>query len=361
MKKVSVYILSFVMLALPLSSMVASTNAATATSLNVSPKQKPLIPDKDPVTGIDMTLSPVYIDITTNPGLPASSEFKITNNNNQKEFYKISLVKFKADATGSTISPMDLDKSDEFAHWISFSDNEFSLESNETKTIKFTIAPPKDAALGYYYGVQVGRIKDKKAGTRQTVVSGSVTLPILMEVRSPNAKKELSIVDFSTTNAMYEYLPAEFKVKIKNSGNVHVVPFGDIFIDQGSKKEIAQIQVNEMRGNILPESERVMSTIWNNGFPVRVAKKKVDGSVETDKNGKVMYETKWNFSKLPNFRIGKYTANLVLVYNDGSRDVPIEAAVSFWVFPWKIILAGFLTAILLLLGIKSVITSIIKK
>jgi hypothetical protein len=29
---------------------------------------------------------------------------------------------------------------------------------------------------------------------------------------------------------------------------------------------------------------------------------------------------------------------MLLVYDDGTRDVPIEGAVSFWVMPWRLIL-----------------------
>jgi hypothetical protein len=360
MKKISMLIVTF---GLFFSSLSIYTVPAQAVTLTPSPAvlPTPLVPDQEPTTGIHITLSPVYINITTNPGLPASTEFKVTNNNNIREYFKLSLIKFKADETGANILPMDIDSTDEFAKWIRFSENEFIVEPNETKTIHFTISPPKDAALGYYYGIQIGRIKEKKPGQHEAVVKGSAILPVLLEVRSPNARKELSIVDFSTSAPMYEYLPSEFNVKIKNLGNIHVVPFGDIFIDQDSKKGIASIQFNEGRSNILPDSTRTFTNKWNDGFPLRVPKQKPDGSYVTDKNGKVEYETKWDISKINSFRIGKYTAHLVMVYNDGKRDVPLEAVVSFWVFPWKIMLGGFILALLVLLGIKSMITSIFRR
>jgi hypothetical protein len=40
---------------------------------------------------------------------------------------------------------------------------------------------------------------------------------------------------------------------------------------------------------------------------------------------------------VPKLRWGKYTANLLLVYDDGTKDVPIEGTLSFWVIPWRLI------------------------
>jgi hypothetical protein len=327
-------------------------------SVRVSPT---LVPDKLPTTGIHITLSPVFLNITTNPGLPVTTDFKVTNNNNQREYFKLSLIKFKVDNTGANVVPMDITNDDEFAKWISFPEDSFSLEPNETKTLKFTISPPQNAALGYYYGIQVGRLQERKAGERQTVVTGSAVLPVLLEVRSPNAKKELTIIDFSTSHFVYEYLPVDFKTDVKNVGNVHVIPFGDIFITDANGKQVASVPANEMRSNVLPEARRELISNWNDGFPTRQPKKKPDGSYVTDKDGKVEYETKWDFSKIANFRIGKYTANVVMAYNDGKRDVPLQAAVSFWVLPWKIILALLVLVLFVLLGIKSMISSIFKR
>jgi hypothetical protein len=43
--------------------------------------------------------------------------------------------------------------------------------------------------------------------------------------------------------------------------------------------------------------------------------------------------------------MGKYTAHMLLVYDNGERDIPIEAAVSFWIVPWRLI-GGILLAII---------------
>ncbi len=345
----------------PIFAQTPSTQKLASPSAALSPTLKPtLVVDQEPTTGIHLTLSPIYLNITTDPNTEVKSEFKVTNNNNVKEFISLSLIKFRADASGANISPIDIDETDEFVKWITFSEDQFELQANETKKINFTINVPNNAALGYYYGIRVGRLKEKSPNSRETVITGSAILSLLMEVRSPNAKKELNILDFSTTAPVYEYLPAEFNVRVRNTGNIHVVPFGDIFIDQGEKKDVGVIHANAGRGNILPQSERVFTIPWAEGFPVRVPKMNGDKAV-TDKNGKTEYTTKWDLTKITNFRIGKYTANLVMVYDTGKEDVPLNATVSFWVIPWKILLVAFAVLVLVLFGLRSIFTSIFRR
>ncbi|MBI2439487.1 MAG: hypothetical protein HYV45_02715, partial [Candidatus Moranbacteria bacterium] len=55
---------------------------------------------------------------------------------------------------------------------------------------------------------------------------------------------------------------------------------------------------------------------------------------------------KWDWNDASKLRFGKYQAKLLLIYDDGTRDIPIEGMVSFWVVPWRIIF-GFIGILLL--------------
>ena len=101
---------------------------------------------------------------------------------------------------------------------------------------------------------------------------------------------------------------------------------------------ISVLPVNEAAGYIIPGSERSLTSSWSDGFPL---------SVKTDAGT----GTKWDWGRLQDFRFGRYTAKLVAVYDDGERDVPIEAVVSFWVIPWRIILGTLLVLGFVLVGI----------
>jgi hypothetical protein len=39
---------------------------------------------------------------------------------------------------------------------------------------------------------------------------------------------------------------------------------------------------------------------------------------------------------------------MLLVYDDGTRDIPIEGVVTFWVMPWRVIGAAFFNFVLII-------------
>ncbi len=314
-----------------------------ASALTVTPTPTPIIPKEEPQTGINLTVSPIYLSLNTKPGETVSSQIKVKNNNNFEEYLEINLNKYVPSGEGRPVLA-ELTEGEEFKDWISFSDQQFILGPNQTKTIKFTIDTPETAALGYYYALVVSRIKEKGAEGGSTVVSGAPAVSLLLEVESPNAIREVQMLDFKTSRFIYEYLPVEFEVLTKNTGNIHVVPFGDIFIDWGKKEDIANLNLNPSRGNILPETERVFKPMWKDGFIVR-----------NQKENKLDWDLRLN-----KFRIGKYTAHLLMVYNNGERDIPVESRASFWVIPYKIIGAISIILMLALFGFKNIVISAIK-
>lgn len=315
-----------------------------------------------PDVGINVTISPVFFNLSTNPGEKVSSQLKVRNDNNFTEYFRIDLAKFRPTQTVDGAQPViqELSPGDEFANWIKFDTEEFTLGPDQTKTIKFTISPPKEAALGYYYSILINRIQEKEAGKRQTVIKGSAAASVLLDVRSPNARRELELVDFSTDRAFYEYFPISFKAVVKSKGNIHIVPVGDIFIDWGGKKEIVSIPFNPGRGNVLPQTQRNFTETWDDAFIVRVPKMENDKQVK-DKKGNLVYTTHWDFTKANKLRIGRYTAHLLMIYDNGQRDIPVEASVSFWVVPWKLLLGALVIGYFAFLGFKDRVTSLFRK
>ncbi len=344
----------------PVFSQSSSASPRPASSATPSSTNNLGAPNQVPPTGIDLTLSPTFINLVTNPGETVNSQVKIKNNNNFKEYLQIEINKFVPAEGGERPLIQDVTDQDAFAKWVSFDEPKFTLDANETKTINFTIITPKEASLGYYYAFLFTRLNEGAPTGQQAVIAGAPAILTLLEVRTPNATRELQLIDFKTDSAFYEYLPATFNVKVKNSGNIHLAPSGDIFVDRGDKKEIATLRVNESRSNILPNTERVFTSAWNDGFAVRVPKEE-NGKVVTNDKGETVYRTNYDFTKADRFRIGKYTAHLLMVYDNGQRDVPVEATVSFWVIPWKMILIATVVLIFALLGIKNTVFSTIGK
>jgi len=312
--------------------------------------------------GLSLVVSPLPISLMAEPGSTVSAQLKIKNGSDHPETLEMGLMKFSAYGDEGKPRLIDREAGDDYFDWITFSENDFILNPNEWKTVTATITVPPTAAFGYYYAVTFSRKNEQiEGGPRSTKVIGATATLILLEVRVPNARREVEVLQFSTPQKIYEFLPVKFTVKLKNKGNVHVAPRGNIFIERwGEEKEVAILDINGLKGNVLPDSNRIFESEWTDGFPVY--KEKVEGDkVVTNSAGKPMMELKWDFSQVPKLRWGIYSASMLLVYDDGQKDVPIEGKLTFWVMPWRImgILAGLM--LLVLLGLRSIIWMPFKK
>lgn len=290
-----------------------------------------------PASDLRLTTSPVPINLKTAPGASVLASLKIKNDGLNPEKIKISLMKFKADSQTGTPILMEREAGDDYFDWVKFSENQFTLPSNEWKTITAEFQIPSSASFGYYYAVVFSRAEEQVSReSRQTILAGGTATLILLEAEVPGAKKEVRIVEFSADKKMYEFLPATFTVKLRNTGNVHIAPRGNIFLFR-QDNEVAALEVNLNKGSILPDSPRSFQEQWTDGFPVYLNQTK-NNQITLDEKGQPIKKLKWDFKDAAKLRFGKYTAKLMMVYDDGQRDVPIEGEVSFWVVPWRILI-----------------------
>lgn len=308
-----------------------------------------------PDSGLNLVVSPLPLALETKPGQSVSTEIKIKNAGLQTERIKISVMKFGAEGEDGTPKLLDLEPSDQFDDWVTFSDNNFEAETEVWKTITMTINPPSDAAFGYYYAIVFSRADgEQQIQPTQANLLGAVASLVLLDVQVPGAKREAKLVEFSMPKKVYEFLPAAFNVRMQNSGNVHVAPRGNIFISKGGSDNIALLEVNLDKGYILPDSFRRFTANWDDGSPLYKIKE-VDGkAVLDDKNQQVRF-LDWNNFNPSKLRFGKYTAKLVMVYNNGTSDIPVEGEISFWVIPWRILAVLAVVLLLLLVGLYALV------
>ncbi len=293
---------------------------------------------------LNLVTSPLPTNLETLPGVPVSTDIRVKQNSGEDARLKVSLMKFGAFGEDGRPRLYDRGPGDIHFDWVKFDKSSFAAPNNVWQTVRMTINTPKSAAFGYYYAVVFSREGDdvRQSGNTNAINGGSAVL-VLLNAKSPGAKKQVSIDSLVSKHGVYEFLPASFDVKLKNTGNVHFVPHGNVFIMKG-KKQIAALNLNDEQGNILPGSKRIYPVEWTDGFP-HYEKVVEDGKVKLDKNNKPVTKLVWGDSgsggKLfqPHIRMGRYTAHLFAVYDDGKRDVPIEAQVSFWVIPWRLFLS----------------------
>lgn len=345
---------------------IAVTHAIESTaSATDTPSQNPeLLPPETPPPAnaqpVSLTISPATLLLQTDPAKSVDSSFQVFNNSTETEYLKVSVLKFSADETGSAPLLQEFLPEDEYKDWLTFNTNTFTVQPKTWQTVQVTFNPPATAALSYYYAIVISRQSSLEPKGGETAMRGAPALLTLVTVNSSFTKQELQLKSFKTTKRLFEFLPVEFELQVENTGNVHLAPVGNIFIDGFSKKDVGVIQINRMNGLILPGSTRTYTLKWEDGFPLYTPEEK-DGKIVLDADGKPKLKLSWDFSKANLFRMGKYTGHLIFIYDNGQRDVPTESKVSFWVLPIRIMIAGGIIISLALLGIFIPLFLIFKK
>lgn len=300
------------------------------------------------VERLDITLSPVFLDLTATPSSTVKEAIRIQNNASGDRTFDIKVIKLQP-GDDSTVKPVEPTPEDEYINWIKFENKQITIRAREILTVGFTITVPSNAAFGYYYAVMFQNVPSQTDANNK--ISGSAAVPILLNVKAPNVKIQAQVTSFTPLHFVNNTLPVDFQVTMENTGNLHIRPLGNIFIRNRTHKDIAILEVNPTSGTILPNGKRTFNVRWDDGFMVR---KEVmeGGEVKVGKNGKPVTQLTFNWDKLTKFRLGPYYATMLMVYDDGQRDVPIEKTITFWVIPYSFIIIGLVGLVVFIVIIR---------
>jgi hypothetical protein len=271
----------------------------------------------------DIVLGPGKIEATLDPGESTTRTIYFTNRTGRKVDFTVNVEDFKGsrDVNETTIfmgeqkGPYSLKDSLHPDAW------QFTLEHGQRISLPVKIEIPSDAEPGGLYGVvfataQPPELKTEDSQSAAPVVGIASRVGTLFFVRvKGQAKEDGALKNFSTLNGQsyFENGPVNLQFTYENNGSVHLVPYGTIEIANMMGKKIDQIQISPYFA--MPDSDRLS-------------------------------EIKWDRSML----FGRYTATLSL--NRGYQDIIDSKTISFWIVPWKFLLAGLaaLVAIIWFLG-----------
>ena len=306
----------------------------------------------------DVTISPVFFDLSVNPGDSISNKIRIRNNTNAPLPIKLEVKKMAGDVNGDLT--LKDDPTDSTLSWIKFDSVTFTASPLEWTDVPFTIDIPKDAAYGYYFAINF--TQDNTSPLRKTgaAITGAAAVPVLLNVKKAGAKMDGKLLSLTVDKGFYEYPPVKFTTVFENTGNVHIRPAGNIFIKDWLGNQVATLSVNDTQGAILPNVKKTFDSTWDDGF-ITVEPKTVNGQQVLDKNGKTETTLKIRWDKLPSLRIGRYTASELLVISTATRDIPFTAEASFFVFPWKVVIGAILFIIFAAVGFYSTLQNLFKK
>jgi hypothetical protein len=261
----------------------------------------------------DFVVEPGKTEVFLNPGENMVKNISITNRVNKTVRFKLSTEDFVGtnDAKQPVVLLGDTNSPYSLKDFIIPEIREFSLEFGEKITIPVTVSVPFNAEPRGYYGALIvsndpdkltdGEGKEVEGKTRIVSRIGSL---FLLKING-EGKEEGNIENFKIigpTQMFYGSRPAGFEIAYKNTGNVHLVPYGTITIKNIFGQVMNTLPVDAYF--VLPDSIRYREVEWSDGFS-----------------------------------LGRYTANLSLYkgYNNEFE----ESKVAFWVIPWKILIPAF--------------------
>jgi len=288
-------------------------------SLNVDPVLAQTA--QTPNAGQALEIAPPVITVSANPGQTINTQISLRDVSTSKLIVTGQVNDFVADGEDGTpkilLEDEGTDNPYSLKSWISPLP-QLLLEPRQIKNLPVTISVPSNASPGGYYAVVRFTATPSELDSTGVSLSASLGALILVRVNGDIAEK-MEIAEFSVnrngkTGTLFERTPLEFVERIRNTGNIHDMPTGQVTITDMFGKKVATVNINLPPRNILPQSTRKFT-------------QPLDSSVI---GNKILF--------------GKYTAELRVVY--GADKEAITSNLTFWVIPYTLIGIGIVALVI---------------
>lgn len=281
-----------------------------------------------------VTISPVRLELSGDPGSVARGEFKIFNEQKEAQIFYSDFENFEArDESGA---PFFVGNQGDLASWID-APREISVPSGASRTVPFTVAIPADTEPGGHFAAIFLGTASGASGAGQVLISGKVGILVLLRVNGPIAEGG-NLLEFDTQDQarLFTSLPVAFFYRFQNSGTDRAKPSGELVIRNLFGGTAAVLDANQGGGNILPESTRRFTVTWaQSGTPAAAG-------IEADRGSFFsQLRAEWH-----NFALGRYTAELNLRY--GAEQQSAQSTLTFWVLPWRLLVVGGISLLVLI-------------
>jgi hypothetical protein len=303
-----------------LSLLVATVFSATVCSLTglaplalaATAPATPKVAPGAPGSGQALEIAPPLLSLSGDPGQVLKAQINLRDISSTSLIVSGQVNDFVAageDGTPKILMNNDTSSPFSMKSWVGALPT-LNMTPRQIKNFPITITIPKNASPGGHYGVI--RFTATPPDLKGTGVSLSASLGALVLLTvNGNAKESMNIQEFSVnrngkTAKLFESTPLTFVERLKNTGNIHEKPAGQVIIKNMFGKNVAALNVNMPPRNILPDSIRKFS-------------QPLDKSVIGSK-------------KL----FGKYTADLKVTY--GANKQVTTSSLSFWVIPYRLII-----------------------
>lgn len=259
------------------------------------------------------TISPPAVEVKLDPGGKAEGKLKIINDSSDTVTFGTSTQDFIVKdnvGTPDILPPDTLSNKYSGAKWIAIYPSSVTVNAHKSQEVNYYIQVPADARPGGRYAALVytpiTTIDVKGTGA---AVQTSVGTLFYITVNGP-VTESAQVSGFNVPNFL-ESAPVKVKTQITNNSDIHIAPDAKITLTNffGGKSA----EANLPKYNVFPGAARNYENSLGSGF-----------------------------------MFGPYKVSLAGTY--GTAGLPLTAAATLWIIPWRLILFILLLIIVALLG-----------
>lgn len=275
----------------------------------------------------DFVLGPGKRELALNPGEKTIETLIITNRTGEERIFTIEIEDFEgSDDIEKTVVLLGGEKGPySLKDYLKPELMEFNLQHGQRMSLPVEITIPENIKAGGLYGtvlVSTTAVDENiEDNTGQTKLISRLGTLFFIRIKG-NVIESGFLEKFSTVDSKkiyYDENNIPFELFIKNEGNVHISPYGEIKIENLLGKKVGEIPVDVFFA--LPDSLRKREIIWEKGT-----------------------------------LFGRYKATLELNRNYQTQDDVIdEKTIIFWVIPLKIILIILTVIVLLVIVLRFIL------
>jgi hypothetical protein len=205
-----------------------------------------------------LTISPPTVEISIKANSWVEETIRVTNSTNRFITVSPMVMDFRAD--GENGDP-DFYKSEvgsyyTLSRWISYDQSSLNFSPGQMINFKYIIYAPVAAEPGGHYGALF--FVDKSAANisnRNVAVNSMIGQLIFVSVPGKITKKAI-LKNYSSLHSVYFKNNFNYLVKIKDEGNIHIIPSGSVVLTDLIGQKVASTSINPTGGLILPTSIR---------------------------------------------------------------------------------------------------------
>jgi len=286
-----------------------------------------------PIMAQATTIAPAVLQVNLNPGQSGKYFLSLFNETASDLYLSGSIGSFRPQGESGQAQLVPPAVNNQSLSWLKMPVNSVLVKADQVVQIPLEINVPKNAEVGGYYLAALWQTASSpKRKTSQLNFSSQVGSLILLRVNG-NVKEQLRVASFGSekNRSVYDALPVNFNLKLKNEGNIHESPRGFVVIKNCLGRVVDALPVNSEKGNILPASTRQFAVVWTNGDNAQSDRSFISGLRQ----------------ELKNPLIGPFTVQAQLAYGDKRQALESEK-ISLWLIPWRISLIVLIILLLII-------------